>query len=122
VSKEGGKVRKKNVRFKIGEEERRVDIQVMSLGGVMRGEENLLVMFEPQSSPVMREKPDEEVAQSDNGAESVLVAKNEELEREVVTIRDYMQSIVEEQEGTNEELRSANEEIQFTNEVAAEHR
>jgi two-component system CheB/CheR fusion protein len=116
VSKEGGKVRKKNIRFKVEGEEQRVDIQVMSLGGVMRGEDNLLVMFEPQPSPVRREKPDEDVAQGDRGPESVLVVKNEELEREVITIRDYMQSIVEEQEGTNEELRSANEEIQSTNE------
>ncbi|MGD9170435.1 MAG: chemotaxis protein CheB [Candidatus Thiodiazotropha sp.] len=116
VAKEGGKVRKENVRFKVGEEERRVDIQVMSLGGVMRGEDNLLVMFEPQPTPQIREDSTADVAQGENGAVDTLVAKKEELEREVVTIREYMQSIVEEQEGTNEELRSANEEIQSTNE------
>ena len=38
------------------------------------------------------------------------------LERELDATRDYLQSIIEEQEAMNEELRSANEEIQSSNE------
>jgi two-component system CheB/CheR fusion protein len=116
VAREGGKVRKENIRFDVGGEEKRVDILVMSLGGVVRGEDNLLIMFEPKPVPTRSEIVPSDVGQGENSAVDALVARNEELEREVVTIREYMQSIVEEQEGTNEELRSANEEIQSTNE------
>src|SRR5262249_7075329 len=38
------------------------------------------------------------------------------LKRELDATRDYLQSIIEEQEAMNEELRSANEEIQSSNE------
>jgi two-component system CheB/CheR fusion protein len=38
------------------------------------------------------------------------------LKRELSATRDYLQSIIEEQEAMNEELRSANEEIQSSNE------
>ncbi len=38
------------------------------------------------------------------------------LKRELEATRDYLQSIIEEQEAMNEELRSANEEIQSSNE------
>jgi two-component system CheB/CheR fusion protein len=38
------------------------------------------------------------------------------LERELEATREYLQSIIEEQEAMNEELRSANEEIQSSNE------
>src|SRR5205823_7599403 len=38
------------------------------------------------------------------------------LRRELDATRDYLQSIIEEQEAMNEELRSANEEIQSSNE------
>ncbi|MCG7984087.1 MAG: PAS domain-containing protein [Candidatus Thiodiazotropha lotti] len=116
ITKEGGKVRKERVRLKVCGEAQRVNIQVLSLGGAIRSEENLLVMFEP--APVSSEEHivrDEAEGEQKENLE-VLVARNSELEREVVTTREYMQSIVEEQEGTNEELRSANEEIQSTNE------
>ncbi|MCG7865150.1 MAG: chemotaxis protein CheR [gamma proteobacterium symbiont of Stewartia floridana] len=116
VIKEGGKVRKEHVRLKVCGEAQRVNVQVLSLGGAIRGEENLLVMFEPVpvSSKEQIVTGEAEGEQKENL--DALVARNSELEREVVTTREYMQSIVEEQEGTNEELRSANEEIQSTNE------
>jgi len=40
----------------------------------------------------------------------------EQLKQELVATRDYLQSVIEEQEAANEELRSANEEAQSTNE------
>ena len=116
VTNEGGRVRKENVRLNVAGEERRVDIQVLSLGGVMRGEDNLLVMFEPRAVAVKNEVEISDLAEGDTAVLDELTARNAELERELTTTREYMQSIVEEQEGTNEELRSANEEIQSTNE------
>ncbi|MEJ2621112.1 MAG: CheR family methyltransferase [Candidatus Thiodiazotropha sp.] len=116
VIKGGGKVRKEHVRLKVYGADQRVNIQVLSLGGAIRSEENLLVMFEPV--PVSsKEQIDTDQAGGDQQDNlEALVDRNSELEREVVNTREYMQSIVEEQEGTNEELRSANEEIQSTNE------
>ena len=116
VTNEGGRVRKENVRLNVAGEERRVDIQVLSLGGVMRGEDNLLVMFEPRAVAVKNEVEISDLAEGDTAVLDELTARNAELKRELTTTREYMQSIVEEQEGTNEELRSANEEIQSTNE------
>lgn len=43
-------------------------------------------------------------------------AQEARLKRELEATRDYLQSIIEEQEAMNEELRSANEEIQSSNE------
>ena len=116
VAKEGGRLRKENIRLRVGDEEQRVDIQVLSLGGAVRGEDNLLLMFEPRPAPPERDKAGAGEGQEGGRAFDELMARNAELERELATTREYMQSIVEEQEGTNEELRSANEEIQSTNE------
>ncbi|MES9943371.1 MAG: chemotaxis protein CheB [Candidatus Thiodiazotropha sp.] len=116
VNKEGGNVRKEKVLLRIDGEEQRVDIQVLSLGGVVDGEHNLLVMFEPCVTPLNEEKINGEMEVGDPGFADALALRNAELEREVLSTREYMQSIVEEQEGTNEELRSANQEIQSTNE------
>ncbi len=116
VTKEGGKTRKDNVRLMVDGKEQRVDIQVLSLGGLIRGEDNLLVMFERRPMPELSLRGADAVVNGDNNAMSAMSKRNKELEREIVTTREYMQSIVEEQEGTNEELRSANEEIQSTNE------
>ncbi|MES9954444.1 MAG: chemotaxis protein CheB [Candidatus Thiodiazotropha sp. 6PLUC2] len=116
ITKEGGRVRKENVRLKVDGEPLRVDIQVLSLGGAIQGEDNLLVMFEPHPAPTIEQSVAGELTPGDSETFEALSARNAELEREITTTREYMQSIVEEQEGTNEELRSANEEIQSTNE------
>lgn len=115
ASREDGPVRKENIRLRVGGVERRVDIQVLSLGGLVISENNLLVMFEARPAPadLALLKPH---GKGDGDAAAQLLERNTELERELTTTREYMQSIVEEQEGTNEELRSANEEIQSTNE------
>lgn len=116
VARNNGRVRKDNVRLVVDGVERRVDIQVIALGGAIPGEKNLLVMFEPHPVPSETTASDPAGSAGDQGVAHALQGRNEELEREVRSTREYMQSIVEEQEGTNEELRSANEEIQSTNE------
>ncbi|MES9860893.1 MAG: chemotaxis protein CheB [Candidatus Thiodiazotropha sp. LLP2] len=116
VTKEGGNVRKDKVRLRVDGETQRVDIQVLSLGGAIRGEDNLLVMFEPNLTTSKELRTDDGAGEADSDSLETISTRNDELEREVITTREYMQSIVEEQEGTNEELRSANEEIQSTNE------
>lgn len=116
ISKNGKAVVKENVRLKVDNKEKRVDIRVMALGGAVLGEANVLVMFEARPD-IAELAPDQ--AELPHNAESLVKEfhqRNEELDRELSSTRDYMQSIIEEQEVTNEELRSANEEIQSTNE------
>jgi two-component system CheB/CheR fusion protein len=116
VHKGADSVRKENVRVVVDGKERRVDISVISLGGAVRGESNLMVMFEPR--PAIETPPSAAKASGGEESHQLHAARQRtlELERELASTREYMQSIVEEQEGTNEELRSANEEIQSTNE------
>jgi two-component system, chemotaxis family, CheB/CheR fusion protein len=51
-----------------------------------------------------------------NGEQSALSRQIVHLGQELAATREYLQSIIESQEGTNEELQSANEEIQSGNE------
>lgn len=116
IGKNGKEILKENVRLKVDEQEKRVNIRVMPLGGSVIGENNHLVLFEAR--PDISKLATDENILSDSAESLVkeLSARNEELDRELGSTREYMQSIIEEQEGNNEELRSANEEIQSTNE------
>ncbi len=53
---------------------------------------------------------------STSGEHSILGKQIIQLRQELAATREYLQSIIESQEGTNEELQSANEEIQSGNE------
>jgi two-component system CheB/CheR fusion protein len=73
---------------------------------------HFIVLFEmaPPEEPAKRNK---------KGAAASLPVETRQtirLKRELEATRDYLQSIIEEQEAMNEELRSANEEIQSSNE------
>jgi len=69
-----------------------------------------LVMF----SEALPEPP--EAAPRRGAKGKVEEQQNSRLKRELDATREYLQSIIEEQEAMNEELRSANEEIQSSNE------
>ncbi|NBC47306.1 MAG: PAS domain S-box protein, partial [Gammaproteobacteria bacterium] len=128
--KSGADVRKEAVRVRVDGAARLVTIQVLSLGGVIPSEPNLMVLFEPcapcepVAAPAQQRDPaantDASAEEAAGNEEPELVPRLQEriaeLERELADTREYMQSIAEEQEGYNEELRSANEEIQSTNE------
>jgi two-component system CheB/CheR fusion protein len=113
--KEGTSARKEGVRMRADGESRTVDIQVIPLQGPAAAGPHFLVLFEEPSPPV----PAPETAREKTPAKVVpgrLDRRVEELEGELATNKEYMQSIIEEQEATNEELSSANEEIQSANE------
>ncbi len=111
-----GSTRKDDVRLTVDGEERRVNLHVVALGEGPRGEQNLLVLFEPRPVANRTSATDMASGPVDESRVTEVLARNAELQREVKTTREYMQAVVEEQEGTNEELRSANEEIQSANE------
>jgi two-component system, chemotaxis family, CheB/CheR fusion protein len=112
--KKGGPVRRAGVRVDGagGEPEAVVDIEVVPFG-TPNNEKYQLVLFHEVAGPAVepaapgrkKKKEDEE-----NGTVAT------RLRRELDATREYLQSIIEEQEAMNEELRSANEEIQSSNE------
>ncbi|MFC1748943.1 chemotaxis protein CheB [Pseudomonadota bacterium] len=111
ASKEGKQVRKEGVRLGHDGNDRRVDLQIIPLKGPVAEECCMLVLFED-----VKQSPDET-----GGGEVTKVTETDqlrlrEMEQELATSREYMQSIIEAQETSNEELKSANEEIQSTNE------
>jgi two-component system, chemotaxis family, CheB/CheR fusion protein len=88
---------------------RDVTIEVIPLGhSSSSAERHFLVLFEdaqPNGGPVVAQK----AAIPDNGASA-------RLQRELVATKEYLQTIVEDNATTQEELRAANEEAQAGNE------
>ena len=84
-----------------------MNIEVIPFTGASK-ERFMLVLFEEpepeKKAPGGKKKKKEQ-------KDPPLTAK---LKRELEATREYLQSIIEEQEAMNEELRSANEEIQST--------
>lgn len=76
----------------------------------------LLVTLEPNKNPV-RIVNDEQAVESGNGS-SPSSEVVQELERELASTRESLQTVIEELETTNEELQSSNEELQSSNEEA----
>jgi two-component system CheB/CheR fusion protein len=86
-----------------------VRIDVLPLFDASASTKSLLVLF--NDLRVLEEKPPEVISTSEEGNPRVL-----ELERELATTKEYLQTTIEELETTNEELMSANEELQSSNE------
>jgi two-component system CheB/CheR fusion protein len=98
-----------------------VDVLVMPLKPQADGAGSMLVLFEePVQSLEARAR------QMDSDAKAAMAAIPDEgggsevevgrLKQEVSATRDYLQSVIEQQEAVNEELQSANEEVQSANE------
>jgi two-component system CheB/CheR fusion protein len=73
---------------------------------------HLIILFESVPEPVVSRRGKKGAAP----APPTETKQTVRLKRELEATRDYLQSIIEEQEAMNEELRSANEEIQSSNE------
>lgn len=111
--KEHSQVRKEGVRIRQHEGYRIVNLQIIPIAGRYAAESNYLVLFEAGGEVTARQKVEPTADKDSTDAKDVRIR---ELENELLTSREYMQSIIEAQEATNEELQSANEEIQSTNE------
>src|SRR6266508_3174633 len=107
AKKEGGPVRKNDVRVK-GHDS--VDIEVVPVNSALAGRSGFLVLFhEPVPlAPRLRVPRTTATRASDN--------EMEQLKQELASTKDYLQSVIEQQDAANEELQSANEEIQSANE------
>ena len=120
--KQGFEVIRPHVRVD-GREAQSVAIRVVPFRLPTHGQHSFLIIFEGEDAgagsrqvsvqnAVARRMDDPK----EGGEETALVTQIAELRQELTASRDYLQSIIASQEGTNEELQSANEEIQSGNE------
>ena len=112
--KEDGRVVRENVHIGIGREERRINLHVIPIKGLLTDERSYMILFEdaaPRQLMVREPSPAEPDKMTDDKDLRI-----HELEQELIATREYLHTIIEDQETTNEELLSANEEIQSTNE------
>jgi len=110
AKKEGGAVRKNDVRVKGNGQTRRVDIEVVPVKGAAGGRSGFLVLFHEPVPLAPRLRVPRPTATHASANEL------EELKQELTATKDYLQSVIEQQEAANEELQSANEEVQSANE------
>ena len=122
--KEEAPVREEGLRVKSDDGTREVNLEVVPVRAGSGSESGFLVVFEEvsRSRPpsVPREnrgrgkasKSSAEAAERESSAER----ENARLERELAAAREYLQSVIDQQETANEELQSANEEAQSANE------
>jgi two-component system CheB/CheR fusion protein len=114
-------VTEKGLRVKENDHFRRVDVRVSPIRTYSK-ERCFLVLFAdseenkaPAQKQAKRKKPGAAAKASDQDV-ARLEKEIVRLERELTETRDYLQSIIETQEASAEELRSTNEEAQATNE------
>jgi two-component system CheB/CheR fusion protein len=107
-------VREANLRVKSNGGYRDVDVEVIPVRGITPQDTCFLVLFEDQQGklPVTATEPAERPAASETERDAEVVRMKQEL----AATREYLQSVIEQQEAANEELQSANEEVQSANE------
>ena len=103
-------VRREGLLVKTNGSTREVDIQVLPVGDSSRGEYFLVLFETPRPKPIL-ELPQPKGKRSGQEKKQV-----EQLQQELTTSREYLQSIIQDLESANEELQSANEEILSSNE------
>ena len=109
AQKVGQRVRRDGVRIRAGGGEREVSIEVVPITPVNGGTSYLVLFHDDAGSPTPPAEPlPAPVPPPGDGAG--------QLRQELAATREYLQSMVEQQDASNEELRSANEEILSSNE------
>jgi two-component system CheB/CheR fusion protein len=123
--KEATSIRKEGLRVHSGGRLRGVHVEVIPLKKGPVDEGAFLVLFEeaaPSSSaPKLKGKKSKGNDPADPAANSTEEGETEELQgvrltEELRVTREYLQSVIEQQEAANEELQSASEELQSANE------
>jgi two-component system CheB/CheR fusion protein len=119
--RDGGIVRESNLKVRSNGGYRKVGILVMPIKGGDPATGGLLVVFEEPA--ISAEQHARNVDSQTRAAAEEKAAPKETQNAEILRLtqeldatRDYLQSVVEQQEAANEELQSANEEVQSANE------
>jgi two-component system CheB/CheR fusion protein len=123
AKRDGLPVREEGLHAKSNGQSREVDVVVIPLRGAGSAVGSMLVLFEEpavsvegrmrQMDEMTRSTAEQAAREPDPNRESKEVAR---LKQELSATRDYLQSVIEQQEAANEELQSANEEVQSANE------
>ncbi len=117
AKKTNAPVRKDGLRVRYDGQVRHVTVEIVPLKTAPSGERVYLILFEetiPEAVPEPQETiPAERAKKPTQGIKDRQMAQ---LEQELASTREYLRSIIEEQEATNEELKSANEEALSSNE------
>jgi two-component system CheB/CheR fusion protein len=108
--KKDAAVRREGITLSADDQTQTVSIDVIPFVGPSGGR-YFIVLFESS-----RPEPEAKSRRKKSAAPAADTKQSVRLKRELEATRDYLQSIIEEQEAMNEELRSANEEIQSSNE------
>jgi two-component system CheB/CheR fusion protein len=111
-ARKGVPVRKDGLLVKSSDHLRHVNLEVIPLKTPPAQERSYLVLFEDVTPPAIEtgEAAANQTQQSEEDPQLV------RLQLELTATREYLQSVIEEQEATTEELQSASEEIQSSNE------
>jgi two-component system, chemotaxis family, CheB/CheR fusion protein len=105
-------IRKQNIRVRQNGHFGEVDLEVAPIE-LIKGERHWLIVFH---DGVAAEKPTRQPAKKSSRRVRGPHAQAQRLEEELGATREYLQSIIQDQEAINEELQSANEEILSSNE------
>ena len=124
AGREGASVREEGLRVKSDGGSREVAIEVIPIKGGGSKQSGFLILFEDaharreDKAPAGSQGP--ESSQGTSPPQTALPdsaeAENARLAQELSATREYLQSLIEQQEAANEELQSANEEVQSANE------
>src|SRR6185437_15829576 len=93
---------------------RPVNLEVVPIKGPLANDRCFLVLFEPIAQP--RAGHQAAPRESADRTPKTAARRVMRLQEELAATREYMQSLVEQQEAANEELQSSTEEIQSSNE------
>ncbi|MGH8299231.1 MAG: ATP-binding protein [Steroidobacteraceae bacterium] len=117
--RERAAVREQDVRIKTNGGFTDVTLVVIPVGGANGGERGYWVLFESPARLDAAGPKQPARARASAGMGRRIEEQEKEVKRllqELAATRDYLQSVIEQQEAVNEELQSANEEVQSTNE------
>jgi two-component system CheB/CheR fusion protein len=112
--KSGVEAIRENVHVEDGGGTKLTTVRVIPFRTPIQERNNFLTVFEPAAEPAATPAAaSQPLTPAEQSEKDNLIAH---LRQEVAASKDYLQSIIESQEATNEELQSANEEIQSGNE------
>ena len=125
AGKEEAPVREEGLRVKYSGRLHEVAVEVIPIKASGAREGGFLVLFDGQSQALQASRTAS--APGDDASEGALRAQtqassplpdpdNARLTQELAATREFLQSVIEQQEAANEELQSANEEVQSANE------
>lgn len=117
AGKEGIAVRDEGLSVRSNEGSQDVAVEVIPLRGQASKEGAFLVLFEGSQDQRPRSAThDQDSERRATAARQMTEGDNARVEQELAATREFLQSVIEQQEAANEELQSANEEVQSANE------